>query len=184
MPNEIPYGYCHCGCGKKTKIAKENRKKIGWVKGQPVKFLLGHNGRLRKGGEVKHTEGYILQKVDNHPNGTQTGYIQRSHFVVEKILGKYLPKNCEVHHVNEIRDDDEPKNLVVCQDRAYHFLLHRRQRALKACGHANWRKCTYCKQYDDPENLYIYTNGKYERTYHNKCANEHNKKRKLEKQAI
>ena len=40
--SEIPYGYCHCGCGQKTKIANRSSTSIGWVKGTPVKTLLHH----------------------------------------------------------------------------------------------------------------------------------------------
>lgn len=40
--NEIPYGYCHCGCGQKTKIAERNHTKLGYVKGQPIRFCKGH----------------------------------------------------------------------------------------------------------------------------------------------
>lgn len=43
--NEIPYGYCHCGCGQKTKIADSNDKRYGWIKGQPRRFLRGHCAR-------------------------------------------------------------------------------------------------------------------------------------------
>ena len=76
-----------------------------------------------------------------------------------------------VHHVNEIRSDNWKENLVICQDCAYHKLLHRRARALKACGHANWRKCRFCKKYDDPENLSI--SGR--TIYHKECVNEYHK---------
>jgi hypothetical protein len=41
---EIPYGYCHCGCGKPTPIAKETSTKRGYVKGKPVLFIHGHSG--------------------------------------------------------------------------------------------------------------------------------------------
>jgi len=41
--NEIPYGYCHCGCGQKTRIAPYSRKECGWIIGQPIKFIRGHN---------------------------------------------------------------------------------------------------------------------------------------------
>lgn len=43
--NEIPYGYCHCGCGQKTNPAQYTNRKIGWVKGQPLLFVHGHNQR-------------------------------------------------------------------------------------------------------------------------------------------
>lgn len=41
----IPYGYCHCGCGQKTKIAKDNHAKYGWVSGEPYKFIRNHRGK-------------------------------------------------------------------------------------------------------------------------------------------
>lgn len=42
---EIPYGYCHCGCGQKTVIAKETRANRGTIKGTPVHFCKGHTNR-------------------------------------------------------------------------------------------------------------------------------------------
>jgi hypothetical protein len=45
--NEIPYGYCHCGCGQKTKIADSTDKRAGWIKGEPRRFLHGHWTRLK-----------------------------------------------------------------------------------------------------------------------------------------
>lgn len=38
----IPYGYCHCGCGQKTRISPYNRPKYGWVKGEPRLYLHNH----------------------------------------------------------------------------------------------------------------------------------------------
>lgn len=45
---EIPYGYCHCGCGQKTSIAKITDPRRGNVKGQPVMYVSGHNAGLRR----------------------------------------------------------------------------------------------------------------------------------------
>lgn len=39
-------GYCHCGCGKLTKIIKWNDKAHGEIRGEPRKFIRGHNGSL------------------------------------------------------------------------------------------------------------------------------------------
>lgn len=40
------FGYCHCGCGGKTKLARQTRRDRGNVKGEPVRFLRGHqNGK-------------------------------------------------------------------------------------------------------------------------------------------
>lgn len=42
----IPYGYCQCGCGEKAPIAPLTSNKRGWKKGRPVRFVHGHNGRI------------------------------------------------------------------------------------------------------------------------------------------
>lgn len=47
-PTTTPFGFCHCGCGQNTNISKYNSKQHGWIKGQPRKFLPGHEARLRK----------------------------------------------------------------------------------------------------------------------------------------
>jgi hypothetical protein len=42
---DIPYGYCHCGCGEKPLIAPQTRKARGWVKGEPQRYIAGHHAR-------------------------------------------------------------------------------------------------------------------------------------------
>lgn len=40
--SEIQAGLCQCGCGATTPIAKQNHTKKGYVKGQPLQFVRGH----------------------------------------------------------------------------------------------------------------------------------------------
>src|SRR5271155_570254 len=42
---EIPFAYCHCGCGEKTKICPQDSPKDGWIKGQPMRYLQYHHKR-------------------------------------------------------------------------------------------------------------------------------------------
>jgi len=44
--NEIPYGYCHCGCGEQTKIATRDHTGKGHVKGQPLEYVYNHHCRI------------------------------------------------------------------------------------------------------------------------------------------
>lgn len=43
---EIPYGYCHCGCGEQTGISKRTRTGRGLIKGQPLHYIRGHQSRV------------------------------------------------------------------------------------------------------------------------------------------
>jgi hypothetical protein len=43
--NEIPAGFCQCGCGQRTKICTQDQPARGRVKGQPFRFLQGHGRR-------------------------------------------------------------------------------------------------------------------------------------------
>jgi hypothetical protein len=35
--------YCQCGCGNMTRIAPYSNRSRGWVCGQPIRYLNGHN---------------------------------------------------------------------------------------------------------------------------------------------
>lgn len=100
---------------------------------------------------------YNRVKCYGHPRADSSGNVLEHIIIVEKALGKHLTDKAEVHHVNEIKTDNRNENLVICQDRTYHALLHLRKRALLACGNADWRKCVRCKSWDAMENLSINT---------------------------
>lgn len=44
----IPFGFCQCGCGKKTPVALRSTTCKGIVKGQPHRFIAGHQRRVRR----------------------------------------------------------------------------------------------------------------------------------------
>jgi hypothetical protein len=48
-PAAIPYGFCHCGCGQKTTVAKVTSRTQGRIRGVPVKFIRGHKGTRARG---------------------------------------------------------------------------------------------------------------------------------------
>jgi hypothetical protein len=124
-------------------------------------------------GSLVNSGGYLSLRI----NGIRKLHHVR---VAEKALGKPLPKGAEVHHVNEIKSDNRGENLVICPDRAYHMILHARQRAYDACGHADWQKCGICKKYDDPKNISASASRgvSVNRYYHKKCAAEYVRNRK------
>ena len=112
--------------------------------------------------DIKLNGGYVLIYHPYHPNANSEGFVREHRLVVEKSLGKPIPATSIVHHIDGNKANNKTNNLVLCQDIAYHNLLHQRQRALDACGNANYLKCTLCHEYDLPENLN--NNG-----YHDEC---------------
>ena len=103
---------------------------------------------------------------------TVRGKNTREHVLVaERAFGKKLPKDAIVHHADENRANNTNSNLVICPNVQYHKLLHTRINALAACGNPNWRKCPYCKDYDDPENMKEETAANGVRYVHSVCRN-------------
>lgn len=156
--NEIPYGYCHCGCGQKTNIALSNNKANRQVKGLPLNFIQYHKLSREmaanwKGGRVIDATGYVRIVVKWHPKASKCGGYHLEHILMaEKVLGRFLKRSEVVHHVDENRQHNVNSNFVIC-DRALHKLIHYRIIALRICGHADWKKCWLCKTYSDPIDL-------------------------------
>lgn len=105
-----------------------------------------------KGGKRQSTSGYIQIWMPEHQRQSN-GYIPEHIFIAEKVLGAPLPNNAEVHHFNEIRNDNRNENLVICESHDFHALLHKRKRAYEACGFADWRKCWHCQKWGDPREM-------------------------------
>lgn len=153
---------CACGCGEATPLAKRTDSAKGHRKGEPVKWVPGHHRRFYargrrnsawKGG-TKMNNGYRMVRCPGHPRAQpKDSYVFEHILVAEKSLGRHLPEGAVVHHINEVKTDNRPENLVICPDSNYHALLHARMNALRECGRPHWRKCVRCKQYDGPENL-------------------------------
>lgn len=144
----IRSGFCGCGCGGRTTFKN----------GKYKKFINHHsfkkeNNPFWKGGKIINGCGYVTVANQEHHRASVAGRVPEHILIVESILKKPLPEKAEIHHTNEIRSDNSNNNLVVCEDRKYHALLHIRTKALKACGHGSWLKCWVCKKYDQPENI-------------------------------
>lgn len=170
---QIEPGYCQCGCGQKTNIYKQNVSARGDVKGQPKKYIRGHQPRVA--GEKHHRwnpgiikrNGYLVCKKPDHPRANKDGFVFEHILVAESMLGRPLEPEEVVHHYGEKTDNSK---IIVCKDRAQHNMLHQRKRALEACGNEEWRKCKYCKKWDHPEHLVI---GK--SSYHIDCQKKYMK---------
>jgi hypothetical protein len=124
---------CECGCGQDAPIARYDNKMRGHIKGQPVRFCAGHNQKLKKPPATRYPVVY----VPGHPRANSSGCVALHIMLAERALGRRLPPGVEVHHVDGDRHDDKPTNLVICQDRVYHHLLHVRAKVVRAGANPN-----------------------------------------------
>ena len=129
-----------------------------------------------RGGAHISWHGYKMIHQPDHPRANSGGYVFEQVLVAERILGKPLPSKSVVHHtIQTFNGRKNNKALVICQDQSYHQLLHQRSEALTISGHASWRRCSICKQFDAPINLYIL--GQIV-CYHQSCKNEYARNRR------
>lgn len=149
---------CACGCGQPTKLASYTSLPRGWVRGQPIRFLHGHNGtgtkRTRvdvgpknaswKGGRRINALGYMTIRVTSGKCGT---YRHEHDLIAERVLGRRLPLGVVVHHVDGTRKNNSNDNLVILQSPADHNELHRKMR-VRAVGGDPWRDrlCSTCRK--------------------------------------
>lgn len=108
-PARIAKGLCHCGCGKKAPVATKTNRKRGWEKGEPLRFLPGHSGRLRPSGVVH----FVVDTNTGCWNWTRslmpTGYghltinneqVLAHRFLYESMCGP-IPKGLDLDHLCE-----------------------------------------------------------------------------------
>lgn len=114
--------------------------------------------RLKRLPKEKVLDGVKLKREFRGNRYKRIKHTNAHRFIVEKVLGRSLTEGECVHHVDGDIHNNRNQNLVICPSAKYHALLHQRQRAIDACGNPEWRKCSYCKQYDDPNNLVTYPN--------------------------
>jgi hypothetical protein len=125
-------------------------------------MTVSRNIYAKKGtGWINHS-GYRM-------HGVGGGMHMAHRLIVEKVLGKKLAPEVQIHHVNENRSDNRHENLVVCPNHAYHMLLHARARAYDACGHADWHQCKHCERWDEAVTIATFSKGKPHRWFHPAC---------------
>jgi len=77
-----------------------------------------------KGGLWKHHSGYVYAYCLDHPGEDKDHYVKRARLIAEKRLGRFLTMGECVHHLNGIKDDDRPDNLMVFGSESEHQKYH------------------------------------------------------------
>lgn len=75
-----------------------------------------------KGGRSKHS-GYILIYAPNHPKAVKGRYVYEHILVWERTHNTSLPDGWIIHHINGIKDDNRPRNLIALSKGKHHYNL-------------------------------------------------------------
>lgn len=107
--NEIPYGYCYCGCGQKTKIATENRPSRHMFKGEPLRFVANHGGYYKARATPPNPTGLCACGCGGTPPlATKTSTTDGT------VRGKpvrYIPGHQNIRHHDP---EPNPSGLCMC----------------------------------------------------------------------
>ena len=115
--NGVPDGLCGCGCGQQTRRAPYTSARVGWVKGEWTRFILGHN--------LKTTPRYAVEEATGCwitlGGKTKLGYgkitenrrtILLHRWMYEKHVGP-IPPGKHVHHACANKSCCNPHHLRV-----------------------------------------------------------------------
>lgn len=121
---------CMCGCGQ---LASKSQMGLYLCSGHHMRVLYrGQNHPRWKGGRRREGRYMAVYSPGHHRQNRSNGHVLEHVLVAERALGKPISSYHPIHHVNGNSLDNRPCNLVICENAAYHTLLHRRMKALRA----------------------------------------------------
>ncbi len=98
-----------------------------------------------KGGKIVNEHGYVMIYLPEHKRAKNNGYVYEHILVAEEHLGRSLvyiangdPCNEVVHHINGIKSDNTPTNLIVLLAKEHTRFHHARSDDVKKTSVEQW----------------------------------------------
>ncbi|CAB4161791.1 HNH nuclease [uncultured Caudovirales phage] len=98
------------------------------------------NPAWKGGSYIEPDKGYRMIRHPDHPRARQNGYVLEHLLAAEQKLGRPLRPGEEVHHVNHVKLDNRPENLVVFSSHKEHWMQEHYEDVASARDAANSRR--------------------------------------------
>lgn len=156
----IPAGFCQCGCGRATNIAKNDNRERGNKRGIPYRYVIGHGHGMTKPRFIVDPEtGCWIWQRSKDDCGYGTLLRGRAHIAIYEQKYGPVPTGKELDHTCRRRDCVNPDHLepVTHKENVWRgkrckitFVLASEIRKLYATG--TWRQVDLGKRFGISQN--------------------------------
>lgn len=118
-PSSVAHKLCKLGCIRSLSEAN----KLAYAKGRANRWWpKGEANPSWKGG-ISTSHGYPIIMRPDHPKANSRGYVREHLLVWEEAHGKPLPDGWVIHHLNGIKTDNRPSNLLALPHKKHANLI-------------------------------------------------------------
>ena len=110
-----PYSKCHAACANSKRMAgQKGDKSIAW-----------------HGGISVRPDGYVKLYNPNYPRADSNGYVLEHIYIWEQVNNRQLPDSWVIHHLNGIKNDNRPENLLALPEKKHRLVLSEKSKRIR-----------------------------------------------------
>ena len=79
----------------------------------------GENNGMWRGGKYYDKDGYVQILMPEHPMAKKDGYVLEHRFIMSEYIGRLLGQAEVVHHIDEVKDNNQIENLELYEKREH-----------------------------------------------------------------
>jgi hypothetical protein len=105
--------------------------RLAYQKHPKMGYQNGDNHPRYNGYRTYEVRGYVRVYKPDHPRARKNGYIGEHVLVWEDTHHAILPEGWHIHHLNGIKNDNRPENLVAMSDNTHRRVLSEKAHRIK-----------------------------------------------------